>query len=240
MIDIHCTSAIELLASLDNESVDLVVTDPPYGIGYASNWKTRRNGQPRLNMPDFGDDVFDSSWLPEVGRVLKDGGALYLFTRWDVLPAWQGALEAAVLKVVQRLIWDKTHWGMGDLRYYGSQTEDILFAVKGEHIMRWEKRQGNVFRGSKYYLAEGKYDHPTQKPEAVIARFVLNSSSPGDLVCDPFLGSGTTAVVCKTHGRRFVGGDIREDYVQMSVDRVAKQSPPLFVMPAPEQIDLFD
>lgn len=232
---IYTGDARELSQAISDESVDLIVTDPPYGIGYASYRKTRMNGQPRINAPDFGEDIYDSLWLIEAFRVLKYGGALYMFTRWDILPRWQSDIQKVGLKVVQRLIWDKTHWGMGDLRYYGSQTEDILFAVKGKHVMRWEKRQGNMLVGNKYCPREGQYDHPTQKPESVIERLVLNSASRGDVVLDPFVGSGTLPVVCKRNDILYLAFDISPEYVKMARQRVRDTQPPLFV---PENVQL--
>ena len=226
-----------LARAIPDESVPLIVADPPYGIGYASGCRTRRDGSPRRNMPDFGADEFDPSWLTEAARVLADGGAMYLFTRWDVLHLWKQAIEEAGLKVVQRIVWDKTHWTMGDLRYYGSQTEDILFAVKGEHKMRWPKRQGNVWSQNSLLMREGQYDHPTQKPESIIARMIENSSDPGDVVLDFHCGSGSTAATAYKLGRRWLTFDIRHDFCVMARRRIASMTPPLIV-PQPEQLTL--
>jgi DNA modification methylase len=220
----HCT-ALELLRGLPDASVDLIATDPPYGIGYTSTrWSMNNNRDPRKTSMSFGEDVFQDNWIADAERILKPGGALYLFTRWDVLHLWKAALEAAGLVVVQRIIWDKLHWGVGNLKYYGSQTEDILFCVKGDHRLRWSKRQGNMWRLTKLDVInhEGNEDNPTQKPERLIRRIIELSSDPGDLVVDPFMGSGTTGAAARALGRRYLMCDRSEAQYRIAVERLSR------------------
>lgn len=213
---------LEVMPTLDRAAIAAVITDPPYGIGYASSWTTRPDGTPRRKRPSFGPDVFDPRWLCELDRLTKADAMLYCFTRWDMIDKWRGAIEAAGFKMKQRLIWDKRHWKMGDLRYYGSQIEDVLFCIKGAPSMQWPKRSGNLFSSSSAYLPEGQFDHPTQKPEIILRRFVEDSTQPGDLVLDPFCGSGTTGVACVQTGRRFIGIEIDPGYADIARARIAK------------------
>jgi len=230
--------ARELARVIPDESVDLIISDPPYGIGYASSRKTRRNGGPRLSEPSFGVDVLDTSFIVDYARILKETGAIYLFTRWDVLPIWKKAIEQNGLKVKQRIIWNKSHWKMGDLRYYGNQLEDILFCLKSRrHQMNWNKRSGNLWSSSSAYLPEGQYDHPTQKPKSIISKIIVNSSLPGDIVIDLHCGSGTVAACSKRLSRLFLCADIKQKYVNMSRQRVANTQPPLSIV-YPEQMTM--
>ena len=235
--------AAEVASNLPAESIDLFVLDPPYGIGYRSSWTTGRDGKPRRNKPDFGEDVLDPSFLPEAAKALKETGALYLFTRWDVIADWKVAIEDTGLKVVQRIVWDKGHWGMGDLRYYGSRTEDILFCRKGAHALNWQKREGNIWQANTLILPEGQQDHPTQKPESLVKKMILYSCPPGGVVCDLHSGSGTTAAVAKRLGVKFLACDKKQEYVEMGRERLAtidaglSRQPPLFV-PQPAQPSL--
>ncbi len=222
---IHCSDALKFLWQLEDESVDLIVTDPPYGIGYASSWKTRKGGGKRVTSGTFGRDVFDATWLPQAARVLKTGGALYMFTRWDVAQRWRLAIDRAGLKTVQRIVWNKAHWKMGDLRYYGSQTEDILFARKGAHCLRWSQRQGNVWYTADAVYLDGYHGHPTQKPIELLKHPILYSSDPGDLVLDPFMGSGSTAVSAMRLGRDYIGCDLSAEYVAMAQARLQTSDP---------------
>jgi len=233
--------ARKLAKAIPDESVDLLVEDPPYGIGYASSRKTRTNGAQRTSRASFGADVLDVSIVAEYGRILKSSGALYLFTRWDVLQVWKEAIENAGLIIKQRIIWDKMHWGMGDLKYYGSQTEDILFCIKSRnHKLNWSKRVGDLWSfPSRAYLPEGQYDHPTQKPEALIRRAVINSSNPNSVVVDMFCGSGTLPKVAKDVHRNYLAFEIDPAIADMARQRVAETQPPLpLVMPEQMEIGL--
>jgi len=220
--------ARELAKAIPDESVDLLVEDPPYGIGYASSRKTRMNGAQRTSRANFGPDVLDVSIVAEYGRILKQSGALYLFTRWDVLPIWKDAIESAGMIIKQRVVWNKSHWKMGDLKYYGNQLEDILFCIKSrEHDLQWNKRSGNLWSSSSAYLPEGQYDHPTQKPESIIRRIINNSSAAGDIVADLHCGSGTAPKVAKDMHRNYLAFEIDPATANMARKRVAETQPPL-------------
>lgn len=230
--------ALSLLRALPDASVALIASDPPYGIGYASSRTTRSDGSPRVTRNSFGADVIQLDWIPEAARVLKPDGAMYLFTRWDVLHIWKQALENAGLSVVQRIIWDKLHWGMGDLNYFGSQVEDILFCVKTAHELKWDKRGGNLFRacnGKPMAGEDGYFDNPTQKPERLLRKIITLSSNPGDVICDPFAGSGTTAKAARDLGRSFIAGDI--DAYQVGIARQRLAQP--YTLPMFETLPLF-
>lgn len=222
---VHHCSAESLLAQMPTASVDLIVTDPPYGIGYHASWSTTNGGKTRRASMSFGEDILQTDWLPEAYRVLKPCTALYLFTRWDVMHVWKAAVEGAGFRVVQRLVWDKLHWGIGDLDYYGSQVEDILFCIKDRHQLRWSQRSGNLWRLTKLDVInnEGNFDNPTQKPERLIQKMILNSSDPGQLVLDPFCGTGTTGDAARKLNRHYILCD--RDAYQCSIAKARLAAP---------------
>jgi len=225
MDTVHHCSALTLLRRLPDASIGLIATDPPYGIGYKASWKTTNSRkQARRAAETFGKDVFQDDWIPDAFRVLKHGAALYLFTRWDVIHQWKIALEKAGFDVVQCVVWDKLNWGSGDLRYFGSQTEYVLFCVKGEHRLRWDKRQGNMWRLTKLDVInhEGNEDNPTQKPERLMRRIIELSSDPGDTVLDCFCGSGTTGAAARALGRRYILCDRDEYQHRIATERLSK------------------
>lgn len=86
--------------------------------------------------------------------------------------------------------------------------------------MYWPQRTGNLFSSSSAYLPEGQFDHPTQKPEVIIRRFVLDSTTEGATVLDPFMGSGTTGVACLNTGRRFIGIEKDAGYYEIARQRI--------------------
>lgn len=238
---IHNCTAIDMLTSLE-EKAALIIADPPYGIKYKSSRKIRkppmgqnRNiGPSRVSPHKFeGDKIIDTSWLDHAYAALKDGGAMYLFTRWDVLFRWRKAARKAGFKIVQCLVWDKCHWGMGDLDHYGSQTENILYCVKGKHKLRWDKREGNMLRFamSTMMTLDGGGRHPTQKPIALFKKIITYSSDTNDLVVDPFTGSGAACVAAQRLNRRFIGGDISADFAsaaQAWIEGTAPHTLPMF------------
>ena len=223
-VQLYLGDCLDVLPTLAAGSVDAIVTDPPYGIKYASGRRTRRDGGPRRNGASFGKDEFDPRWIADAYRTMCDDALLYCFTRWDVMGQWRAAFDAAGFKAVQRLVWDKCHWKMGDLRYYGSQTEDVLLVRKGAPPMfpGGKHRRGNIFRFSSGFLPEGQVDHPTQKPVALVQTFVDDATEQGGVVLDPFMGSGTTGVACVQTGRRFIGIEKEPKYFEIAVKRIEK------------------
>lgn len=206
---------LELMKELPYNSIDLIVTDPPYGI----NWQSSR----RIATERFdyikGDESVDVRWLFDAYRVLKYGGAVYSFLRWDVLKDWQTGFINANFKIKSCLVWDRIIHGLGDLNgAYAPQYDNIIFAVKGKHQLRNRKRPRDVLRYQR--VDHNKIIHPTQKPIGLIKYLVINSSDIDDIILDPFIGSGTTAVACKQLNRNFIGFDISKEYCEIARKRI--------------------
>lgn len=220
---LHLMEAADLLAILPDSSIDLILTDPPYGIGYKASFRFTNGGDRRRAAISFGDDELQLDWIAIASQKLKPSGAVYVFTRWDVMHHTIMALEGAGLKMKQRIVWDKLHWTGGDLHYYGSQVEDILFAVKDRHHLNWTQREGNVWRLTKLDTInhEGNYDNPTQKPESLMRRIIERSSNPGELVVDPFMGTGTVPAAARILGRHYIGGDNSKAQFEIAEKRLS-------------------
>src|SRR3990172_8560247 len=101
-IMLWCGDCLEYMRGMAAGSVDAVITDPPYGIHYASSWTTRPDGTPRCKAASFGADEFDPRWLGQIGRITKPDASLYCFTRWDMIAAWAEAIESAGFRIKQR------------------------------------------------------------------------------------------------------------------------------------------
>ena len=220
----------------DALTCDLVLTDPPYGIGYITERRYVANAPPML----AGDDAPPVDTVPLMLSGLGDGGAIYLCTRFDVAELWRRALMDAGVVVKTPIVWDKTNHTAGDLDGdYGCQTELVLFAHKGRHKLR-DGRDTNLWRIPRPVFGE----HPTPKPVDLMARAIRNSSDFGNVVLDPFMGSGTTGVACAKLGRCFIGIETDERYFEIACRRIeeANKQPDLFLPanPMPKQLNLLD
>jgi site-specific DNA-methyltransferase (adenine-specific) len=216
-ITIYHGDCRDVLSGLASESVAVVVTDPPYGIGYNSGFY--KNGNP------FGalrsDDITNAVWLPYIAVLIRPDGASYCFSRWDVLGTWKSLFKFFGLEAKSCIVWDKTRTGMGDLSgAYAPSHEMVLFTARGRHTLR---------RGRKPDLLSvqrvgAKRDHPTEKPPELMAEFILNSSDEGDTVLDPFCGVGPTLIAAQRNGRKAIGIEIEERYCEVAAKRLAQGS----------------
>lgn len=203
----------EATATLEGFSGDapLVIADPPYGIGYHSNYYKTKNPHSPISH-DWNFQI--GSFLNATAKALADGGAMYLFCRYDVTPIWVPYLEPAGLKLKTIIAWVKDNWSAGDLTgSFGNQYECIIFAVKGRHKLRG-KRWSNVWEFPR--IPAKRLLHPAQKPTPLLIRAIESSSDEGDVVVDPFCGSGSTGEAAQQSGRGYVLGDIDKDMVRIS------------------------
>lgn len=171
--------------------------------------------------PIHGDDKIDGSWLTGAFRVMKEGGAIYMHCRWDVEPQWREIIRAAGFKIAQRLTWDKGRFGgAGDLNgTYRPTCEDILFATKGRHELKFRP---DMLISIPCIPSFRMRHHPHQKPQALAELFIGVSSKAGDLVYDPFCGSGTTLAAAQKLGRRWMGSEIDPRWAAIAKERMAE------------------
>ena len=206
--------AIEAMKLHNSESVQIIITDPPYGIAYHSNHYANKNPHSPV-MRDWNFQI--GPFLNEVSRVLKDGGVLYLFTRWDVYPIWASEVISP-LNLKNAIVWKKDNWSAGDLKGdFGNQYELLMMIVKGVHKRRGH-RWSNVWDFPR--VPFNKMLHPTQKPVEIFCRAIEASSDIGDVVVDPFCGSGTAGEAAISCGRKFFIGDIDPNMVRISCKRL--------------------
>lgn len=226
---IHLRDAIEGLKALPDQSVDLIVTDPPYNIASKSR-QTMRGSRLLTTAESFGSwDVmhpFDHEILmlqviSEAYRVLKQGGSFYLFTgrhengyyvRKAVERGFTSRTQIAIVKTPAMVSVYKNAWRSG--------FDMCMFLTKGRVGAFHFPGHAEAVNVYQHHIQRKHSTHPTEKPLELIKRFVKVSSNPGDLVVDPFMGSGTTAVACKALGRRYLGFELNPDYVKMAEDRL--------------------
>jgi len=229
---------------LADGSVDLVIADPPYGLG-----KDYGNDSDKLSGDAYL--AWSERWIDAVRPKLARNGSLYLFCTWQYAPELFVMLKRR-LTMVNEIIWDRRVPSMGgSTRKFSSVHDNIGFfaasrdyyfdvdAVRIPYDAETKKaRSRKRFEGKKW-LEVGynpkdvwsvsrlhrqdpeRAEHPTQKPLELVERMILASCPLGGLVLDPFLGSGTTAAACARLGRRFAGFEINADYCRVARERVA-------------------
>lgn len=223
---------LKLMAEMPPASVDLIVTDPPYGIEYESNGGPRSaDADIRQRTKVIGDGAVDPQWFRACFRALKENTAAYFFSCFDSFTDFRSGIIDAGFTVKTTLIWNKGNCGMGDLTGdYGNQTELCLYAVKGRRSLSGS-RDRNILEFQR--PCDAARIHPTQKPTDMLRYLIRKSSEKGQLVMDPFSGSGSTGVAALMEGRDFIGYEIREDYALASRQRIAAADQ------GGDQLDLF-
>lgn len=194
-----------------------IITDPPYGIAFRSN---RRAVTPKFNHI-ANDDEISPDWIPLLDSVADDSSCMFMFTRWDVEHVWREEVAKSGWGVKNQIIWYKPGGGLGDLySQFMPVHENAIFAVRGDWKFQG-KRPASVYMFTKD--AVSSYEHPTQKPVALMSRIVLDITAPGDLVIDPFFGSCSTGVACARYDRKFIGIEINEEYFELGCENISKE-----------------
>jgi DNA modification methylase len=209
---IYQRDCIEGMRMIPDSSVSTVLADPPYGMSYRSNFRKTKFDAIQ------NDNAASTDWVAEAYRTLKDGGAIYCYTRWDVYAEWSEALEAAGFKIKNVVVWYKKGGGLGDLKgAYMFNHEFIIYAVKGRHVLNG-KRTADVWEISKD--APSTYEHPTQKPIRLGETIIEKSSVAGDIVLIPFCGSGSECVAAAKLGRNFISFELEPKYIEIANKRL--------------------
>lgn len=221
-------NCLQILKEMPDDSINLIVTDTPYGIQYQSNHQHCDNrGEIAIvkDRPDYfdeihGDDTIPVEWLPDAYRILKNNTAIYVFCHWSKWHILHPAVTHAGFICKNMIVLNKSNHGMGDLQgQYAPKHELLLFATKGRHILSFDKRTPDIWNVPVQFSGAKRF-HPNEKPFGWLAPCILNSSKPNDLVLDPFAGSGSTGIVAKYLGRQYCMIEIDAKYVDVIQKRL--------------------
>jgi len=220
---IHQGDCLELMKKLDDESIDLIVTDPPYCVlgtnqGYRQEWDTFKNLDEY-----FG---FTKKWAEEIYRVLKQDSQCYVFFSQKYIYNFYKIIEKTKFEVKRLLIWFHPNLSKPTNKMWLWKYDPIFFLTKGKikkfncsfnknencDVLKFAKPQSNFKKDFRY--------HPTSKPLELVKLLVKISSNEGNIVLDPFIGSGTTAVACKQLGRNFIGIELSPEYCKIANERL--------------------
>ena len=202
--------SLEILKTLPDNSIDIVLTDPPYGIDYKSNRSEYKNSiTSRGLLNDSKEDAF--YLLDETCKILLDKTSqdshLYFFCSWSVFSSFESIISK-YFTIKTPIVWDKGNKGSGDLENdWGNQTELIIYCTKGKKNINY--RKGNVISVPKVHSS--KLIHPTQKPTELIKEILEVSALKNDFVVDPFMGSGSTIKACDEYGVKSLGIELDKE-----------------------------
>lgn len=240
---LYLGDSLEWMRALPPDSVDCIWTDPPYLLSndgitcIAGKMVNVNKGEWDRSRGVDLDHEFNRTWLAACHRVLKPSGAIWVSGTLHVYLSVGMAMQQLGFRILNDIVWEKPAPppNLG-CRCFTHSTEILLWATKakkggkGRHKFNYEamktenggKQMKNVWRFSTPATDEKQHGkHPTQKPTALIARCLRATTDPGDLVLDPFTGSGSTGVAALKLGRHFVGCEQDETYAQLAASRLS-------------------
>jgi len=242
---------LEVLRGLPDASVDMVFADPPYNLQLGGDLLRPDNS--RVDAVDddwdkFSDfaayDAFTRAWMTECRRVLKPEGTIWVIGSYHNVFRLGTAIQDLGFWVLNDVVWRKSN-PMPNFKgtRFTNAHETLIWAARSRDQKRYtfnydalKAFNEDVQMRSDWTLAlctgeerikgeDGKKAHPTQKPEALLHRVLLAASKPGDVVLDPFFGTGTTGAAAKRLGRRWIGVERDETYARVAEDRIAAVVP---------------
>lgn len=210
----------ELIKQLPDKSIDLIVTDPPYALQWGwSQFKDKRKYLKEITDQQQFAWWFSNELLYEFKRVLKLFNWYFFCNKHQVKQYLDFAYENDYTFDI--LTWHKTNPSPLCNGVYLPDTEYIIF-IKEKGV----KVGGSYHTKSKYWVTKvqkNKYDHPTLKPWFLMERMLINSSNEGDIILDPFMGSGSTAVECLRLHRNFIGFEMEQKYIDITNKRLSEE-----------------
>lgn len=200
----------DILPLLRPNNVSGILTDFPYGINFQSNMRTKT---PTFNKILSDEEPFTDQWIKHSFNILKDGGFFVTFYRWDVQDILFAAIEEAGFSIKSQIVWIKGGGGMGDLTgSYAEGHELAIFCTKGSYSFPIG-RPNNIYKSNK--VSSDKIIHPNEKPIDLMKAMVRDLSRKGDLIVDPFSGSGCVCAAAVSEGRRAIGIELDDRHVPL-------------------------
>ncbi|MEI7719109.1 MAG: DNA methyltransferase [archaeon] len=203
---------IEIMKSFPKNSVSLIITDPPYGdnVAYGFGHKTIKNNE---------NPLINCTAMVEMYRILKKNSSLYLFTNWKHYPfLTEFLIRYTPFRIRHLIVWKKHNFGLGWA--FRHQYELILVLEKGKpkyNLTNFSDVQ------SASHINHDTQTHPHEKPIDLLEKIIKHSSKEGDLILDPFAGSGSTCKACQRLNRKWIGIELDEKYFQMARARTITQ-----------------
>lgn len=228
---------LELMKELPDNSIDLIVTSPPYNKGYWSsnrntnNYSFYKTKSRKITYGEFDDNLSPEDYekqqielLKECIRVLKPEGSIF-YNHIDILHKHQTIHPTWVYKfpLKQIIIWNRKNTPKLDKSYFFPITEYIFWIQKDKNSRVKFDRKNTLYNKNIWDInPEKNNDFPAPFPIDLVSNCILSTTNENDIVLDPFMGSGTTACACVQSGRHYIGFELCQEYVDMANDRIKK------------------
>ncbi|MFO8018322.1 MAG: site-specific DNA-methyltransferase [Promethearchaeia archaeon] len=240
-------NCIKGMKNLPDSSIDLVIADPPFGIDF-DKIGSQYNRDEKFVVEGYNEvemdyDQFTLNWIKELPRIMKNTGSAYIFSGWTNLLDVLMAIKKTDLTLVNHIIW-KYQFGVFTRKKFVTSHYHILFLVKDGDQYFFNKiihYPEDVWELPRKYRP-GQRKNSTKLPEKVVTRCIDFSSKPGDLILDPFMGNGTTAVCAKGNYRHFYGFEMNENLKEIIEENLQSVSvgqfykPYITYKPSPEEL----
>jgi len=214
MYKIFNEDCLEGMQRLEDKSIQLICTDPPYYCGATSNGLKATFSDFQMLKP-FWKECF-KEWQ----RILKDGAQIYINTDWRTYP-FLYPIVGEFFQIKNLIVWDYEWIKAG--AWYRPRHEFIIFCTNGKSARTFGGNEADVWRlKTPYEVSAFQRVHQSEKPVALCEKIILNSSKENDTVLDCFMGSGSTGVACMNTSRRFIGFELEEKYFNIAQERIAK------------------
>lgn len=241
---IYNMDCLEGMGWLPDGSIDLVITDPPFAIGFRAKRSNYNRTQSRVlegysEIPKEKYYKFTLEWIQQVHRLLKESGSMYVFSGWNNLKDILVALDEVGFVTVNHIIW-KYQFGVVTRRRFVTSHYHCVYVCKNDEgrkffpFSRYGKKSSTEHGKSLHYrdkedvwVINREYWHgdqktPTKLPAELVRKILMYSSEEGDVVLDPFLGSGQVAVVSKIMKRQYIGFEVVKGYYEFARERLEK------------------
>lgn len=222
-IDLRQGDCLDIMKKIPNNSVDLIVTDPPYKITQRGNYGTF-GGMMKTKQSMKGkifneNDIEIQDYIKELYRILKDSTHCYIMTNDKNLLEYMNEITNAGFLITKLLIWNKKN--VICCQFYMTSKEYIIFCRKGKAKAINKCGTKDILEiPNKKTKIDGKNIHDTEKPIELMKTLIENSSKESDIVLDPFMGVGSTGIACKQLNRDFIGIELDKQYFDIAKERI--------------------
>lgn len=219
MIQLYNDDCLKILPTIEDNSIDCIVVDPPYGMDFQSN---RAKDGPRYEKIS-NDDIPFLDWIEPSYRILKEGGAIISFCDWKTSHIWREEFERCGFKITSQAVWNRVHHGMGDLTGGFAPMHDIIWYVtKGRRLFVNSRPKSLLTH--KRPSPNKDFGHPTCKPVKLMEELIygIDDGSNG-IILDPFMGSGSTGVAANNLNRKFIGIEMNDIYFKIAQSRLVTE-----------------